>query len=159
MNRGPGIVARATYEIYRTSHQCSSQHCRIAIVLQNQVLPSFNMKTIFPHMGIPMIKLRWSPIMGIPIPVRWHFYIEAMLREGIAILWLFFLYLIPYTSVRLLFISILYQVHQTEYCLLCSMLPKVMPEMVAKFWTLWSTHLMESRWACINVIFVPDVLR
>ena len=41
----------------------------------------FNIKTVFPCMGIPMLKIRWLQNrlifnMGIPILVRWHLYIE-----------------------------------------------------------------------------------
>ena len=43
--------------------------------------PSLNIKTIFPGMGIPMLKIRRSRDrlifnMVIPTPVRWHLYIE-----------------------------------------------------------------------------------
>ena len=44
--------------------------------------PRFNIKTIFPDVVIPMLKIRRSPDrlifnMGIPILIRWHIYIEA----------------------------------------------------------------------------------
>ena len=44
--------------------------------------PRLNIKTVFPGMGIPMLKIRWSWDhlifnMGIPILARWHLYIET----------------------------------------------------------------------------------
>ena len=43
--------------------------------------PHFNTKTVFPDVGIPMLKIwrSWDRLifnMGIPILVRWHFYTE-----------------------------------------------------------------------------------
>ena len=53
--------------------------------------PCFNIKLIFPCMGIPMLKIRWLRDclifnMGIPILVRQHFYIEMAPRIWWALL-------------------------------------------------------------------------
>ena len=47
--------------------------------------PRFNIKTIFPRHGIPMLKIRrsWGRLifnMGIPILERWHLYIDTAPR-------------------------------------------------------------------------------
>ena len=49
--------------------------------------PCLNVKTIFPGMGIPMLKIRWLWDhlifnMGIPILVRWHLFIETAPRSS-----------------------------------------------------------------------------
>ena len=56
--------------------------------------PHFNIKAVFPGMGIPIVKISWSWdhlifIMGIPIPIRWHdqIVIEKIWKHFLQNLW------------------------------------------------------------------------
>ena len=77
----PGLLCVGCLSL--TCSMCSIQYdIMLHHVIQRTPVPSLNIKMVFPSMGISIIVIRWSWdrlifIMGIPILVRWHHYIET----------------------------------------------------------------------------------
>ena len=61
------------------------EQLRTGFIAWQEARPHFNIKTVFPDIGIPILKIRWSgdhPVfmMGIPTLVRRRLYIETATR-------------------------------------------------------------------------------
>ena len=77
------------HNIHRLKLKTAFNHWHRSVAVKFKLAgPRLNIKTIFPGMGIPMFKIRWSRDhlifnMGIPILVRRHLYIETAPRSPV----------------------------------------------------------------------------